>query len=364
MQTNARILAAAIVGLLLLVDNATAQNSRHSASNIVPDIGSHIMTIESPDPFILRDFIVPAYEGKVHLGQAIPEPGEKPDNQLRSNEKAAKMRGRYVRTSGLQLYLDLLRLGVNRDIVTPENMKGLYQSAKRPVRTDPFMSDWAPLIEYAARGTLADGPYREVFCVEESPCPLDRFNGSRPYDIAGLTPVWGAAYNEFRFRSAYATFVDKYAQAIIDWGTALNREAVCTGAVQVGNYDFDKGAYTIRMNCQSRMKLPADGRPNISTPEYDVTFNQRPEGELAGVLLTWKLPRDKAETLREQLQANRTRQLFVIFEGEIGFDPVDGIAMNNPKLLARDQHFLLTGDRVRAYFDAAMTKPAATFSLR
>lgn len=362
---NHRAVSLAVVAtsLVLTLGSAYAQNARHSASRIEPDIGTNIMRIEAPDSAILRDFIVPAYKGRVHFGQPIPEADAKPSHMMRSNEKAAQMRGSYVRTSGLQLYLDLLRLGENRDIMTKDKLKNLYANAKRPLRTDPFMRDWAPHLEFAARGALADGPYREVFCVEESPCPLDRFNGSRPYDIAGMTPVWGAAYNEFRFRAAYALFVEKYAQALIDWGTNLDRAAICTGAMRIGNYDFDKGAYVAHLGCQSRIKLPADGRPDVSTPEYDIVFSTRPEGELSSIVLTWKLPREKAAALREQMQANKTHQLFIVVEGEIGFDPVDRAAMNNPSLLARDHHFILTGDEVLAYFDAGLTKPAGVFKL-
>lgn len=348
----------------LMIADAGAQNARHSASNVEPDIGPSVMEIESPDSSMLRGFLVPAHEGRVHLGPGIPVPGEVPLNMLHGNEVAARMRGRYVRTSGLELYLNLLRLGENSDVITLDNLETVYTSGKRPVQTDAFKRDWAPILENAARGGLADGPYREVFCVEEVPCPLDRFNGSRPFDIAGQTPVWGAAYNEFRFRAAYARFLENYAQALIDWGSSLSRDAACTGGIQIGNYDFDNGAYVTRMSCSSVTRLPDGGLPDVSTDEYDIEFHVRSEGELASMTLTWKLDRAEAEALRNELQERSSRQLFILLTGEIAFETVDREAANHPGLLARNHHFVLSGPEVRVFYDAALTEPAATFSLR
>lgn len=349
--------------LLLAIGQAEAQNARHSASNIEPDIGKDVMEVASPDPATLRSFIVPAYNGRILFGPPIVGPDERPLNTLRGTEQAARMRGNYVRTSGLELYLNLLRLSENSDVITTESLQGMYTSAKRPLNTEPFMRGWAPLMESSARGALADGPYREVFCVEEVPCPLDRFNGSRPFDIVGLTPVWGAAYNEFRFRSAYATFVEKYAQALIEWGATLSRDAICTGAMRIGRYDFDRGAYTMRIGCQSSMRLPPGPVVNVSTPEYDLSFDVQ-QGSLIAIGLTWKLSREKAEMLRNKLQSISSNQLYIVMDGEIGFDPVDRVAMNHPGMLVRNQHFVLTGGEIRAYYDAALTEPAAVFSLR
>ncbi|MDJ0909763.1 MAG: hypothetical protein QNI99_11260 [Woeseiaceae bacterium] len=363
-MSEVRKLSAVLALATVLCTDAAAQNARHSASNIEPDIGPHVMEIESPDSSTLRSFLVPGYEGRVHLGQGIPAPNETPMQMLGSNERAARMRGNYVRTSGLELYLNLLRLGENRDVITLENLNDLYASARPPIRTDPWMRDWAPILEYAARGGLADGPYREVFCVEEVPCPLDRFNGSRPYDIAGQTPVWGAAHNEFRFRAAYASFLENYAQSLIDWGASLNRDAVCTGAMQIGNYDFNKGAYVTRMSCQSVTRLPEGGLTDVSTDDYDIEFSVRSEGELASMVLTWKLDRTEAEALRNELQSRQSRQLFILLTGEIGFETVDREAANHPKLLARNHHFILSGPEVRVFYDAALTEPTTTFSLR
>lgn len=344
--------------------NAAASNARYSASMIAPDTGPHVMEIESPRPSILRNFLVPAYEGSIHLGRPIPAPNEEPVNRLGSKEKAAKMRGHYVRTSGLALYLNLLRLGENREVITQDNLQALYTTAKRPVKTDPFMRNWDPILVDAARGALADAPYREVFCVEEVPCPLDQFNGSRPYDISSQRPIWGAAYNEFRFRAAYAAFLDKYVQPLIDWGAALKRDAVCTGTMQIGNYDFSKGAYVTRVGCQAVTRLPAGGLADVSKADYDIQFQVRPEGELAAILLTWKLDRDAAQTLRNELQARKSRQLYTLVTGKIAFEHVDRVAMNNPRMLERNHHFVLSGPEIRAYYDEALTEPAATFSLR
>lgn len=330
----------------------------------VPDTGPHVMEVESPNPAVLRGFSVPAYQGRIQFGTPIQAPDAKAPNAQSLNERNASIRAVRARMAGTQLYLDLLRLAENRHIMTAENLKKLYVSARPPVRTDPFMREWAPLIENTANAALADGPYRDVFCVEEAPCLLDGPNGTRPVEAGMRMSAWGAGYNEFRFRAAYARFVEKYANELVTWGTSLSRDAVCTGSMQIGNYDFEKAAYVTRMSCGVRTDLPEGGLPNVSTPGYDIEFRTGSDGRLAGILLTWKLPRDEAQALRARMEAEKTHQLHLVMQGAIGFDPVDREAMNHPMLLVRDHYFVLTGDSVSAYFDAALTKLAAEFSLR
>jgi len=359
-----RSLPMVVLTWLACVTSVNAQNARVSASNITPIHSKYIMTVVPPNPEALNEFIVPSFNGKLQHGNTVPDPDRPPDHTVRSNELAAYRRGDFEVRSGFELYLNLLRLGENRSVITPEAMESLYTSGRRPPKTDPLMHQWAGVIEKAARGGLSDGAYREVFCVPESPCPLDRFNGARPYDIAGITPVWGNAHNEFRFRAAYALFVEKYLQELIDWGAALDREVAMAGTVRLGQYNFNLSAYELRLSFPGIVRQPPEGFVDISTPEYSLKYTLRERNEVRGATLTWKLPREQAQALREKLSAMKSNQLYFLVDGKIGFTDPQREAMQNRHLLAMNHHVVITGKNITFFYDPQLTEQAAQFALR
>ncbi|GAB5451219.1 MAG: hypothetical protein Hals2KO_15470 [Halioglobus sp.] len=363
-QANNGLRAHTILLLALLVPSlAVAQHYRDNGKRgIAPKVSQHMMEVVPPAGSNLQAFRAPAYEGRYLRGQPIPDPERPSRSQISTNEQLAYRAGDAIRRSGDALYLDLLRLGENRDIITKQNLSTLYTSARPPVRTQNAMSGWSKLIVDTARGTLNDAAYREVFCVEEAPCPLDKYSGVRPFETGSLTPIWGAGYNEFRFRAAFQVFQDKYLNEILDWAASLDRSAISVGNVRIRPYDFAAGAYVWQIGLGDRTK--AAGLQNVSTPEYDIDYRFRQNGEIASMQLTWKLPRDKAKAVREKMQALKTNQLYVVARGEIAFDEPDRVAMQNDKLLAMNHYFDLTDDAVALYYDNQLTDLALRLRIR
>lgn len=358
------VFVASLVAGSLLSMSLSAQNARESSANVTPYFDDDIVIVEPEDATILNAFRVGGHQGRLRMGLPFDYADRAITHSMSTSEILPRRRGMMVKRSGYQLFMDLLTLGENKDIIGTDNLKKLYQNAKQPLRTDPFMAGWSVVLERAARGALSDEAYCEVFCVAEAPCPLDKFYGSRPYDITGLTPVWGAAYNEFRFRSAYQTFLDKYATALIDWGASLDRAAAVVTSVRLANYDFEKGAYVFRLGPAARMKAPEGGLHNVSTDAYDIEFHFRSEGgELSQILITWKLPRDKAEALREEMMSRKTNQLFALIDGELAFDDADRVGMNSPMMLETDTYVVLTGTAIQFYYDSKLTEELVSFEL-
>lgn len=362
-ETRGRVGWALLIALLVPVA-AGAQNARVSATQQTPYLGDTMMTVAVPANGNLQSFQVVAHQGKYRMGSRVNLMDRAVLNQLGQKERSARMAGVHVQRSGDQLLMDLLTLGENSDIITVENMAALYENAKRPLRVNAFMRPWAPAIERAARGALNDAAYREVFCVDEAPCPLDRFFGPRPYDITGLTPVWGAGYNEFRFRAAYQVFVDKYLRELVDFGAAISRDVYVVGQARMSRYDFNTGSYTFRGVLGTRMKAPPGGLQDISTANVDIDFVENASGELQIPALAWKLSREEAEAFRETMQSRKLNSLFALVEGQLAFDEVDRAAMNNDRLLRQTTHVKLTGPTLTLYFDAELTEQVVSFPLR
>lgn len=95
-----------------------------------------------------------------------------------------------------------------------------------------------------------------------------------------------------------------------------------------------------------------------------MTFDLRePGGEIASVVLKWKLPREKAEAFRNELTAHKTNLLYAVVDGELAFDDVDRVAMQNDKLMKQNTYVALTAERIDLYFDAALTEEAGVFRI-
>lgn len=353
---------AAVAALSLVTTTVFAQNARVSSSNVEPYLpeGS-MMTIVPADSATMRSFPVTGIDGRYRMGiqQNLMDPVIV--NQLGITERNRRMRGMHVQRIGHQQWMDMQTLAENSDIFTKENMQKVYESGKRPYKINAFMRPWAPLVERAARGALADGPYREVFCVAEAPCPLDRFHGARPFDIAGLTPVWGAGYNEFRFRAAYQVFLDKYFDKLLAYANSISREVTVVGQTSIPRYDFKEGVYLFRNVGGARMKAPPGGLQNVSTSDVDIQFYENASGEVTIPALKWKLSRDAAEAFRNEVQRRKINQVYTRLDGVLAFDEVDRTAMGNPTLLKTTTHVKPTGKTLTFYYDSALTEEIVRF---
>ncbi len=361
---NNTIKALAAAALILLPLLVSAQKSRASIVPQTPYLGDSMMTIAAPAGGNLQSFQVVTYKGKYRMGMRVDLMDRAVFNQMSQKERNARMAGKNVQRVGDQLLMDLLTLGENQDIITVEAMGKLYKTAKRPIKVDGYMRAWAPAIERAARGALAEDAYREVFCVAEVECPLDRFYGVRPYPISGLTPVWGAAYNEFRFRAAYQVFVDKYLRELVEWGPTIDRSVVFVGELRLPRYDFEEGAYIFNGGLGNRVKVPPGGGQNVSTANVDIDYHQHSSGQPSVSQIKWKLPRAEAEAFRETMQARKSNQLYTLVHGELAFDEVDRAAMGNDKMLKQNFHVKLTSKTITLYFDLELTEEVVTFPLQ
>tara|TARA_R110002110_G_scaffold415765_3_gene655339 strand:+ start:107706 stop:108845 length:1140 start_codon:yes stop_codon:yes gene_type:complete len=363
-----RMISACGAALVLLAaysvvtTTALAQNARVSSSNVEPLLpeGS-MMAIVPADSANMRSFSVTAIDGRYRMGIQENLMDPRIVNQLGIAERNRRMRGVYVQRIGHQQWIDMLTLAENSDIFTRENMQNVYESGKRPYKINAFMRPWAPLVERAARGALADGPYREVFCVEEAPCPLDRYYGARPFDISGITPVWGAGYNEFRFRAAYQVFLDKYFDKLMAYANSVSPDVTVVGQISIPRYDFNEGVYLFRNVGGARMKPPAGGLKNVSTADVDIQFYENASGEVTIPALKWKLSRDAAEAFRNEAQRRKINQVYTRLDGVLAFDAVDRAAMGNPTLLKTTTHVKPTGKTLTFYYDSALTEEIVSF---
>ncbi len=363
MMNATKLFLATCIALLPL--SLSAQNAHVSGSPHTPYLGDSTMTIEAPAGGNLRSFQIATHKGKYRMGLRVNLAARGLLNQMvDAKERSARRAGVHVQRTGDKLLMDLLMLGENQDIISVEAMGSLYENAKRPYQVNAFMRAWAPAIERAARGALADDAYREVFCVEEVDCPLDKLYGVRPYDITGMMPIWGAGYNEFRFRAAYQVFLDKYLLELVEWAASIRREVAVVGTVRMPRYDFTAGAYVFNVNLSVRMKALTGGMKNVSKPNVDLTYYESSGGELELKQIAWKLPRAEAEAFRETMTERKLNALYTLIDGELVFDEVDRVAMGNEKLWKKNTHVELTGKTITLYFDPELTEEVVTFSLQ
>jgi len=338
--------------------------SGNSTGAVEATLPGEYLTLAPPAGTSLQAFRVPSHDGRIRMG-LVSAPVQR--GQLGSAELNARMRGLFIERASHQLYLDLLALGENREVLTRENLLGLYTSGRNTGTVVAGANPWPGLLIWTARGVLADDAYREVFCVDDVACPLDVYQGPRPFDIGTRNRaggvVWGNATNEFRFRAAYETFVNSYVDDMIAWGASLTRDAVYVAPVQMPSYDFALGAYVLRLSAGGPGVLP-EGRPlEVRTDAYDIDIRLNPGSrEIASVVLTWKLDRTSAEALRNALQERSTNELFLKVQGLVGFMPVDRAAMQAPLALEQTPIFEFTGDAFELYYDMELTEPAGSFS--
>lgn len=339
--------------------------SGHSTGAVEATLPGEYLTLTPPEGTSLRPFFVPAHNGRIRMGM-LSAPVQR--GQLGSAELNARMRGLFIERSSHQLFLDLLALGENREVLTRENLLGLYRSGRNTGTVVPGADAWPGLLIWSARGVLADDAYREVFCVEDVPCPIDVYSGPRPFDIGARNRaggvIWGNATNEFRFRAAYETFVNSYIEQIVEWGASLPREAAYVSTVQMPSYDFNRGAYILRLSAGGPGILP-EGRPlEVRTDAYDLDIRLKPASrEIASVVLTWKLDRAGAEALRTSLQERGVNQLFLKVDGLVGFMPLDRVAMQSPLALEQTPVFEFTGDSFDLFYDVELTEPVESFPI-
>lgn len=339
--------------------------SGNSTGEVEPTLPGEYLTLTPPAGTSLQAFRVPAHDGRIRMGM-LSAPVQR--GQLGSAEINARMRGLFIERASHQLFLDLLALGENREVLTRENLLGLYTSGRNTGTVVAGANPWPGLLIWSARGVLADDAYREVFCVDDVPCPLDVYQGPRPFDIGTRNRaggvVWGNATNEFRFRAAYETFVTNYVDDMIEWGASLPRDAAYVAPVQMPSYDFNLGAYLLRLSAGGPGMLP-EGRPlEVRRDAYEIEIRLHPgTREMSSILLTWKLDRAGAEALRNSLQERGTNQLFLRVEGLVEFMPIDRAAMQSPRALEQTPVFEFTGDSFDLFYDVELTEPAASFRL-
>jgi len=361
------------VGLLLLMISGDASPahgqvtdrilSGNSTGAVEATLPGEYLTLTPPTGTSLQAFRVPSHDGRIRMG-IVSAPVQR--GQLGTAEINARMRGLFIERASHQLYLDLLALGENREVLTRENLLRLYTSGRNTGTVVAGANPWPGLLIWSARGVLADDAYREVFCVDDVACPLDVYQGPRPFDIGTRSRaggvVWGNATNEFRFRAAYETFVTSYVDDMIEWGASLPRDAVSVAPVQMPSYDFALGAYVLRLSVGGPGLLPESRPLEVRTDTHDIDIRLRPGSrEIASIVLTWKLDRTAAEALRNTLQERATNQLFLSVEGLVGFMPVDRDAMQTPLALEQTPIFEFTGDMFELYYDIELTEPAASF---
>ena len=198
------------VALTAVVAASNAQVLKNDPRRgIEPRLSPHLQDVVPPQTDSLHPFVVPAYEGRVHFGLPIPDPDRPVQSQISSQDLLAFRSGDAIARSGAALYLDLLRLGENRDVITADRLTELYTSARRPVKTHNFMGGWAQLLVNTAKGALSDSAFRDVFCVDEAPCMLDKAGLRRPIILGGShrrgAPVTTSSVSEPGLRSSSTT---------------------------------------------------------------------------------------------------------------------------------------------------------------
>jgi len=356
---------AAVLSIVLIAIAATGNAQvlqNDPRRGVEPRLSPHLQEVVPPQTDSLRAFVVPAYEGRVHFGLPVPDPARPAQSQTSSQDLLAFRRGDAIARSGMALYLDLLRLGENREIITADRLSELYTSARRPAKTNNLMGGWAQLLVNTAKGGLSDNAFRDVFCVDVAPCMLDEPGSRRRTIRGGQSPAWGAGYNEFRFRAGFAKFVDNYLDDLAAWGETLDRRAISIGGVRMQPYDFETGSYVMQLDLGVRAKA-SRGVSDTSTEHYDLNFRLRQNGEIASAVLTWRLPRDEARVVREKMQKLSVNQLFLVIRGDIAFDQPDRAAMGNDRLLAINHYLDITDDAITLYYDPSLTDEVGRFPL-
>ena len=314
-------------------------------------------TIPSPDKDKFRSFLIPSIEGYLRMGNL----GDNVSSKLES--KADRVKHAQLMKQGYSLYISLLTLGQNQNILTKENMLPLYESVKGAPRVNAFKSGWDELLLGTSRMVLSDTAAKEVFCVKEKPCVYDLPHGQA---IANRNvrrhPIWGDNYNEFRFRAAYEKFVNEYAEGLVAWGASLSREVFIAGKVRLPDYDFDKNVYVMRVKFGYRAKTPESHPLVYEGDAYTLTFSTNGNTrEVNSIVVEWKLPRSEAEILRKRLQKQQSNMLYFRTKGTVNFDTVDRVAMQNPFMLERQSYFEYSGDGITLYTDYDMTDKVVTF---